>query len=92
MILADFWTRWVWPAGGSGGIPGDVVGTLVWVVIASACYPPVRRALEDAFDRKLKHHLDAHHDRVSETVKAHLDAHLVKVAEHLQRADEAKET
>ncbi len=29
-----WWDRWVWPAGGSGGIPGDVVATLIWVIIA----------------------------------------------------------
>ncbi|HEY1824757.1 MAG TPA: hypothetical protein VGG21_02205 [Acidimicrobiales bacterium] len=59
MIAVSFWDRWVWPAGGSGGIPGDVVATLVWVIIAAIAttvfYPPVRRAVE----RLIKRHFEA---------------------------------
>src|ERR1700690_3065151 len=44
-----WWDRWVWPAGGSGGIPGDVVATLVWVILAAIitviAWPPLRRLL-----------------------------------------------
>ena len=29
MISSTFFGRWVWPAGGSGGIPGDVVATMI---------------------------------------------------------------
>ena len=35
MMASTFFDRWIWPAGGSGGIPGDVVATLVWVIIAA---------------------------------------------------------
>ena len=44
-----WWDRWVWPAGGSGGIPGDVVATLIWVILAAIitviAWPPLRRLL-----------------------------------------------
>jgi hypothetical protein len=44
-----WWDRWVWPAGGSGGIPGDIVATLIWVIIAAIvtvlAWPPLRRLL-----------------------------------------------
>ena len=30
-----WWDRWVWPAGGSGGVPGDIVATLIWVILAA---------------------------------------------------------
>ena len=42
-----WWDRWVWPAGGSGGIPGDIVATLIWVILAAIitviAWPPLRR-------------------------------------------------
>ena len=44
-----WWDRWVWPAGGSGGIPGDIVDTLIWVILAAIitvlAWPPLRRLL-----------------------------------------------
>jgi hypothetical protein len=44
-----WWDRWVWPAGGSGGIPGDIVATLIWVILAAIitviAWPPLRRLL-----------------------------------------------
>jgi hypothetical protein len=59
MIASTFIERWVWPAGGSGGIPGDVVATLIWVIIAGIAttlfYPPLRRAVETF----LKKHITA---------------------------------
>jgi hypothetical protein len=74
MIAATFLERWVWPAGGSGGIPGDVVATLVWVILAAIAttifYPPVRKAVE----RFLKRHLQA------ETAELH--AKLDHIIEH----------
>lgn len=45
----NFVHEWMWPAGGSGGIWGDVLGTLIWVIIAAIvtglCWPPARRAI-----------------------------------------------
>jgi len=39
----------VWPAGGSGGIPGDIVATLIWVILRAIitvlAWPPLRRLL-----------------------------------------------
>lgn len=65
-MIANFTQNWVWPAGGSGGIWGDVVGTLIWVVIAGIVtyllYPPVREALK----RYEQRHLAA--------IKAHVTA------------------
>ncbi len=59
MIDTTFFQRWVWPAGGSGGMPGDVVATLIWVIIAAIVttifYPPLRKAVE----RFVKRHLEA---------------------------------
>ena len=44
-----WWDRWVWPAGGSGGIPCDVVSTLLLVIIAGIitviAWPPLRRLI-----------------------------------------------
>jgi hypothetical protein len=72
---ATFWDRWVWPAGGSGGIPGDLVATLIWVVIVgivgALVWPPARHAIErfvtrhaeganEELHRKLDH-IIAHH-------------------------------
>lgn len=61
MTAETFFERWVWPAGGSGGIPGDVVATLVWVVIAGVVsailWPPLRHRIE-AF---LRRHLRSEH-------------------------------
>lgn len=72
MIAVSFWDRWVWPAGGSGGIPGDVVATLIWVIIAGIAttifYPPVRRALE----RFVKRHFEA------ETAELHELDHIIE--------------
>lgn len=72
MIAVDFWQRWVWPAGGSGGIPGDVVGTLVWVVIAgivtAVLWPPLRHRIERG-ERELHAKLDHiihHHPDIPE--------------------------
>jgi hypothetical protein len=64
---STFWDRWVWPAGGSGGIPGDVVATLIWVIIAAIAttllYPPLRRAIE-AFVKRHMPGLGLLHGRV----------------------------
>lgn len=69
----DFWQRWVWPAGGSGGIPGDVVGTLVWVVLAaiatSMLYPPARLLIE----HKIKSHTAELHRKLDHIIEHHPD-------------------
>ena len=68
MIATSWWHTWVWPANGSGGIPGDVVGTLYWVVLAgivtSILWPPARRRIHAFLDRKvdaIKVHVANHH-------------------------------
>ncbi|MFY9783141.1 MAG: hypothetical protein WAK12_06375 [Acidimicrobiales bacterium] len=74
MIDTTFFDRWIWPAGGSGGIPGDVVATFVWVVLAaiatSIFYPPLRKAVE----RFIKRHFEA--------ATAELHAKLDHIIEH----------
>lgn len=66
-----FFERWVWPAGGSGGIWGDVLGTFIWVLIAGVIgtlvWPPTRHAIEAFAHRHvadLKAHTTAHHDEL----------------------------
>jgi transcription elongation factor GreA-like protein len=74
MIASTFYDRWIWPAGGSGGIPGDVVATLIWIVIAaiatSLLYPPLRKAVE----KFIKRHFEA--------ATAELHAKLDHIIEH----------
>jgi len=77
MLASSFINRWVWPAGGSGGIPGDVVATLVWVIIAfvtvSVLWPPARRSIE----RFVKGHLAEGnaelHAKLDHIIKHHPD-------------------
>jgi transcription elongation factor GreA-like protein len=74
MIASTFFDRWIWPAGGSGGIPGDVVATFIWIVLAaiatSILYPPLRKAVE----RFIKRHFEA--------ATAELHAKLDHIIEH----------
>jgi hypothetical protein len=82
-ILADnetWWHRWVWPAGGSGGTPGDVVGTLIWVVIAALVvrllWNPVKRLIRGHVDVDLAYlhkKLDAHADLLEHIIRHHPD-------------------
>lgn len=83
VLLGDvpsWWDRWIWPAGGSGGTPGDVVGTLIWVVIAAlvvrVLWNPVRRSLHGHIDCEfayLHKKLDAHADLLEHIIKHHPD-------------------
>jgi len=85
-----FWDRWVWPAGGSGGIPGDVVATLIWVILASiASYlfvPRVRRWVDnhvkgiheklEAQHKEKMAQAEAHHKEALEQAQQHHEAQL----------------
>jgi hypothetical protein len=62
VTLAGFYQEWVWPAGGSGGIWGDVAGSLLWVVIAGIATYLVYKPLRRATDRWLKEHLHSAHE------------------------------
>lgn len=77
MIAATFWDRWVWPAGGSGGIPGDVVATLIWVIIAAIAttifYPPVRRAVEKYIKRHFEAATAEIHAKLDHIIEHHPD-------------------
>ena len=82
-----FYQRWVWPAGGSGGIWGDVVGTLLWVVIAAVVtgvlYPPLRHAIIRFFKghfESVHDKLDAHHAQLVQQAVDHHQEHLAQVA------------
>lgn len=74
--VQTWWERWIWPAGGSGGTPGDVVGTLIWVVIAAAVvrllWNPVKRLIQSHIDVRLEYlhrKLDAHADLLEHIIK-----------------------
>lgn len=74
MIAESFFARWVWPAGGSGGIPGDVVGSLVWAVVvaiaAAIFYPPLRH-----FVRREWEHAHAKWDHNAELLRHVIEHH-----------------
>ena len=78
--VQTWWERWIWPAGGSGGTPGDVVGTLIWVVIAALVvrllWNPVKRGIHGHIDCEfayLHRKLDAHADLLEHIIKHHPD-------------------
>jgi hypothetical protein len=77
VIATSFVERWIWPAGGSGGIPGDVVGTLVWVVLAAVAttvlYPPLRHAAEAFVKRHLATEHAELHAKLDHIIKHHPD-------------------
>jgi hypothetical protein len=77
VIAVTFWDRWVWPAGGSGGIPGDVVATLIWVIIAAIAttifYPPVRRAIEKYVKRHFEAATSELHAKLDHIIEHHPD-------------------
>jgi hypothetical protein len=89
-MTGTFWDRWVWPAGGSGGIPGDVVATLVWVILASiASYvfvPRIRtwvnnhiKGIHEKLEAQHKEKMaqaDAHHKEALEQAQQHHEAQL----------------
>jgi cellobiose-specific phosphotransferase system component IIC len=77
VIASSFIERWVWPAGGSGGIPGDVVATLIWVVIAGIAttilYPPFRKALEKFIKRHFESETAELHAKLDHIIEHHPD-------------------
>jgi hypothetical protein len=77
MIATSFVERWIWPAGGSGGIPGDVVATLVWVIIAaiatSLLYPPARKAFEKFAKRHFEEETAEIHAKLDHIIAHHPD-------------------
>lgn len=75
-MTAPTWTgRWVWPAGGSGGIPGDVVGSLVWAVIAgivlAMVWPPLRHRIESFVHRIVGGHHAELHRKLDHIIRHH---------------------
>lgn len=85
----SFWDRWVWPAGGSGGIPGDIVATAVWVILAGiASY---------LFVPRIRHWVDNHvkgiHEKLESQHKERLalaEAHHKEALEQAQKHHEAQ--
>jgi hypothetical protein len=73
----SFVHTWVWPAGGSGGIWGDVVGSFLWVIFAGivtiVVYPPIREAV--------KRWMAGH----TAEVKAHISSEQRKIHQKLDR-------
>jgi hypothetical protein len=74
---SSFIDRWIWPAGGSGGIPGDVVATLIWVIIAgisaSVIWPPSRKRIEAFFQRHFAEGNAELHRKLDHIIKYHPD-------------------
>jgi len=72
-----FFDRWIWPAGGSGGIPGDVVATLIWVIIAGIAttilYPPLRKAVERTIKRHFEEGTAELHAKLDHIIEHHPD-------------------
>jgi hypothetical protein len=77
VIASTFFDRWVWPAGGSGGIPGDIVATLIWVVLAAVAttifYPPLRKAIEKFVKRHLEDATAELHAKLDHIIEHHPD-------------------
>ena len=77
IFIADFWTHWIWPAGLSGGIPGDVFATLIWVVIAAIVstiiYPPLRHRIEAWLHHHLKSEQAELHAKLDHIIRHHPD-------------------
>ena len=72
-----FWDRWIWPAGGSGGIPGDVIATLIWVIIGgivgALVWPPTRRAIEQFVKRHAEGANEELHRKLDHIIAHHPD-------------------
>src|SRR5450631_1972205 len=69
-----WWDRWVWPAGGSGGIPGDIVATLIWVILASIAsylFVPRIRAWVNNHIKGIHQKLESQHREKMEQAEAH---------------------
>jgi hypothetical protein len=77
VIATTFFQRWIWPAGGSGGIPGDVVATLIWVVLAAIAttllYPPLRKAMEAFVKRHVSAGSAELHRKLDHIIEHHPD-------------------
>jgi hypothetical protein len=76
-VIASFFSEWIWPAGLNGGTPGDVFGTLEWIVIAaivgSVLYPPIRRRVE-AFVKRHAHEANIElHRKLDHIIEYHPD-------------------
>jgi Tfp pilus assembly protein PilE len=77
VIATSFVERWIWPAGGSGGIPGDVVATLIWVIIVGIAttivYPPFRKALERFVKGRFEAETAELHAKLDHIIEHHPD-------------------
>ena len=74
---ATFWDRWIWPAGGSGGIPGDLIATLIWFVIVGIVgvllWPPARHAIEQFVKRHAEGANEDLHRKLDHIIAHHPD-------------------
>lgn len=70
MIAASFVHTWLWPANGSGGIPGDIVGSVAYTIIAavvvSLLWPPLRHRIKAWVHRHFLGELHAKLDHIIE--------------------------
>jgi hypothetical protein len=67
----------VWPAGGSGGIPGDIIATFLRVILAAIAttifYPPLRKAVEASIKRHISAGTAELHAKLDHIIEHHLD-------------------
>jgi hypothetical protein len=87
-MTADLIRDWLWPAGGSGGLWGDLVAGLLQVgflaVLSYIFWPPVRKRINAFVGRHkadLKAHHDANHASHMEEL-AEVKRHLLHIIEH----------
>ncbi len=90
ILAGTFWRTWVWPAGGSGGIWGDVVGSFLWTLLVAVTailvWPQLRHTIERFVKNHfedLKGHISGHH-RAVEELRDHLLGHQVSHADELR--------
>lgn len=75
MIVASFFSYWV--LDGPGGIEGDMIATLVWVVLAaivtSLLYPPLRRSISKFIKRHFESETAELHRKLDHIIEHHPD-------------------
>jgi hypothetical protein len=79
-MIASFFTHWIWPANGSGGIWGDVFGSFLWwvatAIVAYVFWPRVRRAVDHWLATHVRAHTADLHAKLDEAIA--LSRHIVK--------------
>jgi hypothetical protein len=84
-MTAGFYQEWVWPAGGSGGIWGDLAGGILQLAVVALITYAVYRPLRKVINAWVKGHLhtanDELHRKVDHVLKQ--NAHIIKHSDHI---------